>query len=169
MSMLYNAYVRPKMECNTIICSPEYANRVKRTEKIQLKMLKYLEFLETGIYPVDNFSYEDACLSREYVALETRRHCILAVFALKILMGNIPVPTLYNSLRVLMVRSNRGTRQNIPMYLPTMKNNFKKQNPIYKLAEGVNWLCTRTNNTIEQLVQLDKINIKIIILMLTTE
>lgn len=155
--------MRSKLEFSTLICAPEYLNRKKEIERIQKKNMKFAHFLETGAFPDRSFDYELVCTNRGYTSLEHRRSCYLASFAVRVLKGKVPVPTLSEALNKVRQERRVSTGREVVLYLPTKKSNFYKALPAYRLASSINWLCEKTGHSIEHFMQFDNVTLKLIL------
>ena len=90
--MLYNCYVRSKLEYASLVWTPHYDAHVNQLESVQRKFLKLIYLRKKGIYPAVGLPQEEL-LSRYYLlALSRRRECLCQVFLLKILNNSIVAP-----------------------------------------------------------------------------
>jgi len=68
IKVLYNSYVRSKLECGLIVWSPIYNFHIQTLESVQRRFLKYL-MLERIMYTQKNFSELPLAVPRELQSL----------------------------------------------------------------------------------------------------
>ena len=133
--MLYNAYVRSKLEFASIIWESLQENRINQVEMVQKKFLK---FLSKKIYGIDDrFTTYSVVLARhEACALSIRRSQANFLYAFKILHGFECNQSFLE--RFFFNVRPRGTRQTTLIYLPFARIELFKASPIYRVCSTVN-------------------------------
>ena len=99
LKLLYNCYVRSKLEYASLVCTPHYDVHVNQLESVQRKFLKLMYLREEGIYPAVGFPQVEL-LSRYSLLTYTKSHreFLSQVFLLKILNNSSIAPQILSKL-----------------------------------------------------------------------
>lgn len=132
--MLFNAFVRSKLEYASIIWSPEYDIHKQSVEKVQRNFVKYLWYRNDGTFPVQGFPQKTLLdrFSMNYLA--TRRKYYSIVFLYKILHNIADCPELLSLLNFYAPAFQ--TRCNTLFYLSTPRSNILVFSPIYMMIKN---------------------------------
>lgn len=87
--LLYNSYVRSKLEYCSVVFSPTNKTQLCRIERVQRKFLKYLVWKTTGQYPLRGISNELLCIDAGISSLTVRKNFSLIIFFIKLIRGHI--------------------------------------------------------------------------------
>lgn len=138
IKILYNSYVRSKLEYASVIWSPGYGVHISNLEKIQRRFLKHAWYKSEGTYPPQGFSHTDLLNKFGYVSLNDRHdyHYLITLF--KILNNQLDCSDLLNRLCFYVPRIN--SRHSITFYLPIPKKNILKFSPIFAMCSKYNAL-----------------------------
>lgn len=130
--------MRSKLEYCSLIWSPGYAIHINNVENIQRRFVKYLCFIEDGIYPITGYP-QNVMLERFHMSnLENRRIIHSIIFLYKIMHNMFDCPRI---LEQLMFRIPRITSRNCEtFYLPTPRTNLLKSSPLYFMCKNYNLL-----------------------------
>lgn len=158
--LLFNAFVRSKLEYASIIWSPEYAIHKLNVEKTQRIFSKYLWYKNDGIYPARGTPQCDLLSRYQIHDLESRRKYFSVVFLHKILNNQIDCPDLcsYVKLHVPAVH----TRSNNSFYLIMPHTNVLKSSPLHSMCSNyayiqndVDIFCTTVNKIKQSVLHLN--------------
>lgn len=139
IKLLYNTFVRPKLEYASIVWSPIQLGQSVRLERVQRKFLKFLVWKKTGMYPLRGTDDHVLCIECEYHTLYERRISAEFSFATKLFNNLVHCPQLLTMFKfkgpVL------GLRNHTPIYVPIARNNLAQAVPVYRILETVNRFC----------------------------
>lgn len=103
--ILYNSFVRSKLEYASIIWSPYSGKCKKSIETIQIRFLRALEFKLTKIYP--KFTHKKDLLRKYgFITLETRRDIISVLFLYRIMNNLVDCPELLGKIGIKVPKVN---------------------------------------------------------------
>lgn len=129
---LFNAYIRSRLEYACPIWSPTYAVHVKELETILRKFLKFLSYLQDGVYPEIGFPQESLLHRFNLVTLEQRRHYHLIMFLHKTIGGHINCPAISRQLAFSVPRP--GARHQTLFYLPFARTRSQQSSPLHNMC-----------------------------------
>lgn len=137
ITLLYNAFIRSRLEYAAVIWNPIYNCHIQAIESLQRRFLKYLAFKEDGVYPPRGCDHSQLLLRFNLSSLMTRRK----VQSLKLLYGlthnTADCPFLLGELRFRVPRPE--SRLASAFYLSAARSNIIMQCPIY-------FMCTVFNS-----------------------
>ena len=138
MKLLYYSFVRSKLEYCSLIWSPAYAIHIINVENIQRRFVKYLCFIEDGIYPITGYP-QNVMLQRFHMFnLENRRIIHSIIFLYKIMHNMFDCPHILEQLNFHIPRI--ASRNCETFYLPTPRTNLLKFSPLYFMCKNYNLL-----------------------------
>lgn len=158
LTLLFNSFVRSKLEYASLIWNPSYLTYIDSLEVVQRRFLKYLSFKEDGLYPpigipqsllLDRFSSS---------SLQDRRIRQSLIFLYKILNNKIDCPQILEQIRFHVPRIE--ARNNITLYLAKSRTNLLKYSPLHFMCDNYNSLQDRVdifNCSINKLKTLDTV------------
>ena len=132
---LYCSLVRSILESNVIVWCPFHANWIDRIEVVR-KFVRYaLRFLQWRD-PTNLPPYEDRCRLLSIEPLHFRRTIAQAIFAGKLLTGDIDCPALLTQLNLYV--PERPLRQREFLYLEPRSRNYALNEPIRVISQRFN-------------------------------
>ena len=143
LKILFNSLVRSKIEFGACVWAPHEANYRLLLERIQKVFVRYLFKKSYGYYP---FLYPTKYLLGMVGmnALETRRHKIELVTAIKILRGLVDAPELHDQLCALRAPTKyvwqRTCKRCTLLALPSCRTVARAQAPRCRMMSGLNAL-----------------------------
>ena len=90
--ILYNSYVRSRLEFCSQVWNPSSATSITKLERVQKRFLKTMSYKGRVMYA--NFSYEELCVHFNLKTLQSRRNIADLVFLNKLLCNQINSPYL---------------------------------------------------------------------------
>ncbi|XP_044585015.1 uncharacterized protein LOC123265356 [Cotesia glomerata] len=140
IKLLYNTFVRPKLEYASLVWSPIQLGQSTRLEKVQRKFLKFLIWKRSGEYPLRGTADLALCSECNYHTLAERRICAEFAFATKLFNNLVHCPQLLAMFKFK--EPILGLRSHVPMYTSVARNNLAQAAPIYRMSETVNRFYT---------------------------
>lgn len=141
LKSLYCSLVRSILETSVVVWCPYHANWIARIEAVQRKFVRYaLRFLQWHD-PLNLPPYEGRCRLLNLEPLEHRRTVCQAVFAAKLLAGEIDCPSILADLNLY--APERRLRQRDFLFL---EQRYRE----YGLNEPIRALCQRFNEFFER-------------------
>ncbi|XP_072934942.1 uncharacterized protein [Epargyreus clarus] len=97
---LYEALVKSRMECNSVVWSPSEMKHINTIERIQKKFSRHLFLKLYGVYPGYPLMYPTLFVLGMvgYTKLEVRRAIFLAQYLFKVLRGKLDNPAVLQQL-----------------------------------------------------------------------
>lgn len=136
LKVLYNSFIRSKLEYASIVWSPHYKVHIDSIEAVQRKFLKLLSFKLDSVYPCIGFSH-DLLLQRHSVSLlDDRRKYCQHIFVVKLLRGMIDSPQLKEKL--VFATSRENARFKLIFNIPTPRTNVLKYSPVHMMCNACN-------------------------------
>ena len=130
--LLYNSFVRSRLEYCSLCWLPFYGCYKSLMESIQRKFLKFLSFFEDKEYPVRGFSHALLLDRFSFESLERRRMRHALSFLFKLVHGDIHAPYLFLQLSFRdRYYINMVTRNDETFTLPIPNTNLLIKSPIY--------------------------------------
>lgn len=150
LCVLFNTFVRSKLEYASIVWSPIYNVHITSLEKIQRRFFKSAINTLDGSYPPRGTSQEIFYERFNMTSLEQRRTMQSVIFLFKIINNKIACE---NILAMLDFRVPRfDTRNYHLLSIKNHRSNLYKRSPIYQMANNyskvesrVDILCTNIN------------------------
>lgn len=132
LKVLFFAFVRSKLEYGFLIWYPIYSIHIDHIESVQRRFLKYLMFMEDGVYPERGYDYS-IMLNRFSFSPLRDRHVTSAVkFLYKLLNNNIDCPYLLSEINFNVPRLS--VRQHTSFYCPPSRTNVMAKSPISNMC-----------------------------------
>ena len=146
--MLYDAYVRSKLEFASVVWDSPHQNKIDQLEMVQKKFLKFLSWKICGVD--DRYTTYSVVLARHGAcSLSARRTMSNYLYVFKLLHGFENNASFFERVRFL--APSRSTRQATMFYLPFPRIELFKSSPLYRLlsvvdaAEELDIFCTSLN------------------------
>lgn len=133
---LYCSLVRSILEFSVVVWCPYQACWIARFESVQKKFVRYALRYLPWRYPSNLPSYEDRCALLGIDTLEDRRRKAQAIFAAKIIIGEIDSPELLRQL--YFYAPERVMRQRNFMHLVPRNTQYGMNEPIRAVADAFN-------------------------------
>lgn len=140
IKMLFNTFVRSKLEYACVIWSPGYEVHVRNIENIQRRLMKFLSFKTDGFYPAIG-TPQDQLLERwSLKSLQHRRNYCMCMFLFNIVNSKIDCPEILDlvNFRVPSV----STRNRATFYLPSARTNAMNFSPLSRICHNFDSLCS---------------------------
>lgn len=132
--LLFNTFVKSKLEYASIIWNPGYQIYCHSVESIQRKFLKFVSFKMDHVYPAVG-TPNNVLLSRfNVLSLEERRKLQSLLFLHKIINNTIDCSDILEQLNFHV--PSTSIRQNLTFYLPTPRTNLLKFSPLYFMCKS---------------------------------
>lgn len=133
--VLFNAFVRSKLEYASIIWYPTYGIHSHNIEKIQRRFVKYVWFRSDGIYPQRGIQ-SDLLLNRyNMVSLAQRRNLATVIFLYKLLNNQLDCAYLLGKM-VFHVPSLQTRSLHSYFYLSVPRTNVLMFSPVYIMCRN---------------------------------
>lgn len=136
--LLYQSFVRPKMEYSSIIWHPKYEIHKQTLERVQRRFLKFLSYKADGTYPIYGYPHDELLSRHSLSLLESRRVISQQVFLFNLIHNIVNCTSILASLNFIVPRQN--TRQSSVFYLPTPRTNILRFSPLYVMCDNHNKL-----------------------------
>lgn len=154
ITTLYYTLVRSKLEYASTVWNPIYDVHKIALERVQRKLLKYLHFKSSGVYPVRG--YDNTLLLREFnmQSLECRRLLHSLAFLYKMVHNQLCCPKLLPLIEICTPRE--GSRTCYMFKCPRAVTNIFVKSPIYTMVNTYNKFskyCNIFDCTIKELLQ----------------
>ena len=132
LKLLFNAFVRSKLEYASIVWSPGYDQHISSIEQVQRRFLKHLSFKLDQRYPDRGIPHSPLLLRFGLNSLSARRDFAGVVFLYKLLNNELDSPTLLSNINVHVPVVN--TRTNNTFYLARPSSNALLFSPIFRIC-----------------------------------
>lgn len=136
--LLYNAYVRSKMEYGSLIWAPYYAVHSDALERIQRRFLKCLAYREDGSYPDIGYPQFNLLERFSVKSLRSRRNTSENIFLHKLIHNNFDCSEILGMLQFHVPRVHSRHRDDF--YVKTANTNVLKNSPLLRMCSQVNSL-----------------------------
>lgn len=136
MIILFNSYVRSKLEYGSIIWFPIYDRYNVKIENVQRRFLKYLMYKCDQVYPQRGCDYLMLLDRFDFMSIETRRTCHSIMFLVKMLQNKIDCPALLENINIHVPRF--ASRQQLYFECPRARTNMQTRSPIYNMCSNTN-------------------------------
>lgn len=141
MKAVYCALVRAKLEYASVVWNPIFDVHSYKIERIQNKFIKFLIWKLDGAYPELGSDYVALRKRLGLFTLKDRRLCATAMLLNRIVNGHVDCIDLLESIKFVASSSRPGR----PFYLPSVRTNFAKTSPVYRLLSSGNTLYELDN------------------------
>ena len=125
LMMLYNSYIRSRLEYCSQIWNPSSRAKINKLERVQKKFLKHLSFKRRVMY--NQLSYEELCCNFNIKTLQSRRSIADLSFLNKLVVNVINSPYLVS--QVLL---------QVPNYYRTFIRTTRSLAPTFHVSNRVN-------------------------------
>lgn len=134
--LLYNTFVRSRLEYAAVVWEPCYEVHISYLESIQRRFLKYLSFKADRVYPCIGFPHYALLERHGFQSLCVRRQCMLLTFLHGLINHKIDCAVILDMLRYHSPRP--ASRYAQFFYLPTPRTNKLKFSPLYRMSDSYN-------------------------------
>lgn len=134
LCLLFNTFIRSKLEYCSVVWSPSYMHYSNELEKIQRKFLKFLSFKIDGTYPKQGFPQELLLQRFDQQYLSLRRKCNSVVFLQKLIDSTFDCPELLEQVNFNVPRIT--SRQPRTFSLTTPRTRHHLDSPIFTLCNN---------------------------------
>ena len=139
--LLFNAFVKSKLEYAAIIWQPGYNVHTESLENIQRRFLKFLSFKIDGQYPYVGIPQQNLLNRFSVLSLQNRRKMQSLIFLNKLINNKIDSPQLLEQLNFHIPRVK--ARRCCTFYLTAPRSNILKFSPLFFMCENCNNLQDR--------------------------
>ena len=139
--LLFNAFVKSKLEYAAIIWQPGYNVHTESLENIQRRFLKFLSFKIDGQYPHVGIPQQNLLNRFSVLSLQNRRKTQSLIFLNKLINNKIDCPQLLEQLNFHIPRVE--ARRCCTFYLTAPRSNMLKFSPLFFMCENCNNLQDR--------------------------
>ena len=137
--LLYDTYVRSRLEYASIIWEPGYEVHIRSLEAVQRRFLKYLSFRSERVYPNIGFPHDVLLRQHGFESLCIRRQRALLIFLHNLLHGKIDCPDIVRQLQFNTPRP--ASRHALFFYPPTPRTNILKYSPLHRMCRSYDRVC----------------------------
>lgn len=130
LKTLYFALIRSRLEYCSVIWYPYYKAHIHSIELVQRRYLKFLSFLEDGVYPIRGIDYTLLLTRFSFISLETRRTISVIKLLHNILNNNLDCSYLLSKINFFVPRSPSSVRRPITFYNQTSRTNILFHSPV---------------------------------------
>lgn len=134
--LLFNSFVRPKLEYASVVWCPLYATHIDLIEKVQRRFLKSVVYFMDGSYPPRGIPQNHLLQRFSICSLKDRRitHSLLLLY--KIINNFTKCPCLLEQIKFLAPRLS--SRKCNLFYLKTPRTNILKASPLQVMCNNYN-------------------------------
>lgn len=132
----YFSYVRYRLEYASLIWLPYYNVHINRLESIQRRVLKYLSYKITGLYPVIGFPHNNLLSCFSFNFLKDRRTAAGQILLHTIINGTIDCPNIFKLFLLHVLRTS--ATHNYMLLVKMSRTNLMKNSPMVKICERHN-------------------------------
>ena len=136
MKLLYNVFVRTKLEYASVVWGQGYNYIETGIERVQRRFLKHLCLKVDGIYPERGVPHNELLMRFEFNLLGDRRTFASIVFLYKLLNNFLDSSDLLAQVNIHVPGVN--TRNNKTFYLPVPHTNLLIFSPLYNMCNKYN-------------------------------
>ena len=134
LSLLFFTYVRSRLEYSSVVWSPIYNCHISALEKVQRRFLKFLSFLDDGVYPPRGIP-NDVYLKRFKIqSLLCRRNIASLMLLHNIIHSVVDCEDILNLLYFKACGTN--LRFSSVLEAPRPKTNGTKASPLYQMIRN---------------------------------
>lgn len=143
IKILYSTYVRCHLEYASQIWNPRYAVYIDRIERIQRKLIRFLNFKTYN----NEKNYYKSCAHFHFLPLQHRRKVSDVLFLKKIMVSSIDCPNLLS--HVNLYAPTRTYRYSSLFYLPSVATNYRQNSVIYRCCNTFNNFMNEINSDLD--------------------
>lgn len=136
LMLLFNAFVKSKLEYAALIWQPGYNTYTECLENVQRRFLKFLSFKLDGQYPAIGTPQVQLLNRFSMLSLQNRRKSQSLIFLRKLLTNKIDCSEILKQLIFYIPRNE--TRFQHTFYLTTPRTNVLKFSPLYFMCQNCN-------------------------------
>lgn len=140
---LYKSLVRSILEYGVLVWYPIFNNHIKQIESVQRKFLKFLCYLQDGVYPVQGFDHVVLLSRFQLKSLSSRRIVTSIKFLVKLTNNDIDCLELLSNLNFNVPQVS--TRFHSTFYVNFNRTNVLRKSPISIMCE----LCNNYTNSFD--------------------
>jgi hypothetical protein len=133
LKILYNSYVRSRLEFACAVWNPFYSVHINRIERLQKKFLRSLDFITGNEYN----DYFESLIRHNMQSLECRRDCVDSVLLYKIIHNHLDAPSLLQDIQIRVPRKiERQCRSKHLFSVPRSRTSYAR-NMFIRRASGL--------------------------------
>lgn len=136
--VIFESYVRSKLEYCSIVWCPNYAVSINKIERILRLFLKFLTFKRTSVYPPVGYPQDDLLRFHNVLSLKRRRHLASVIFAYKLFNNFLNCPEILSLFNFSVPRFS--SRSSNMLHIPYAKTNVLQHSPLVNICRNVNLL-----------------------------
>lgn len=125
LMMLYNSYIRSRLEYCSQIWNPSSTAKINKLERVQKKFLKHLSYKRRVMYK--QLSYEELCCNFNVKSLQSRRNIADLSFLNKVVTNSINSPYLVSQIFL-----------HVPNYYQTFTRTTRSIAPAFYVNNRIN-------------------------------
>lgn len=136
LTLLFNSFVKSKLEYASLIWHPGYVTYSNMLESIQRRFLKFLSYKVDGVYPPIGYPHDTLLDRFSTDSLNTRRKKQAVIFLHKLINNKINCPEITEKLLFHVPRAN--TRHHTTFYLARPRTNILNFSPLHFMCNTYN-------------------------------
>lgn len=161
--LLYNSFVRSKLEYGALIWYPYYAVHFAQVERVQRKFLKYIYFRSHGVYPERGIDYSILLNDTNFIPLHTRRIQLTTAFLYNLLHNNIICDFLLSKISFNVPRL--GSRYVKVFYCERARTNILNRSPVSVMCNNFDLIGSNCDINFSSLSFINKCILRLILNM----
>lgn len=139
IKLLYNSFVKSKLEYGSIIWYPIYAYQINLIESVQRKLAKYILYRLDGAYPPRGIDHSELLHRCHLHSLEIRRFGFSVTFLHKLLHNNLACPLLLSKIPFHVPRLHCRTHSSF--YCKRNRTDIMLKSPIFVMCKNYNTIA----------------------------
>ena len=134
---IFNIFVRPKLEYASVVWNSITKSSQAKLEKIQSKLVRFLAYKQTGIYPAQE-NYRNLCINFQIMSLEQRRSLNDMMFLYNILNNEIDCIELVSKFSLRVPSTKTRKENNIFFHNTKAKTQLMLKSPTWRMGAVYN-------------------------------
>ena len=142
---IFNVFVRPKLEYASVVWNSITKSSQAKLEKIQAKLVRFLAYKQTGIYPARE-NYSNLCINFHIMSLEQRRVLNDMMFLHNILNNEIDCNELVSKLFLQVPSTKTRKENNLFFYNSKARTQIMIKSPTWRMGAVYNDINREVTN-----------------------